>query len=161
MLAPRIAATALAAGALVAVAGPAFAGVEVNPNPVAPGGTVTVNDGLGARLCPDADKAATASSNGFAGGSITLTRGTQTLIGSGTAVSTPGTYQVSITCAGGTSSGPNTYNLVVSPQGPAATGDGASIMGSANGEFTALVTLVGAAGLGVIAWRRHRSGTKG
>ena len=156
MLTSRIAAAAVATGALLVTASPAFAGVEVNPNPVKPGGSVTVNDSFGSQLCPTTDKTATATSNGFVGGSISMTRGTMALVGSGKAVSKPGTYMVSITCASGLSSGPGTYNLVVAPRGGARTGDGASMAG-VGGENAGIAMLAGAGvlGLGALALRRR------
>lgn len=159
MLVSRIAAVTIAAGAMVAVAGPAFGQTEVNPNPVAPGGAVTVDDGYGSLFCPAADKTATATSNGFAGGSITLTRGTKALVGSGKAVTTPGTYNVSITCASGLSTGPGAYNLTVAPAGPVRTGDGASMM-KGGGELGGIAALAGAAGIGVFVLRR-KAGARG
>jgi hypothetical protein len=154
MLATRIAALTIATGALVAAAGPAFASVEVNPNPVAPGATVSVDDGYGSLLCPSTDKSAVATSNGFAGGKINLTRGTHALVGTGTAVTAPGTYQVAITCASATSSGPGTYNLVVAANGGAKTGDGASLLGSGTSEGAGIALLAGALGVGALALRR-------
>ena len=154
MIASRIAAVALATGALVIAAGPAFASVEVNPNPAAPGASVSVDDGFGSLLCPSTDKTAVATSNGFVGGSINLTRGTHALVGTGTAVSTPGTYQVAITCASGTSSGPGTYNLVIAANGGAKTGDGASLLGSGTSEAAGVALLGGALGVGALAVRR-------
>jgi hypothetical protein len=153
MLASRIAALTIATGALVVAASPAFAAVEVDPNPVAPGGTVTVDDGHGALLCPKTDKSAVATSNGFVGGQVALGRGTMALVGTGRAVSTPGSYTVSITCASGTSSGPNSYTLVVSAGG-AKTGDGASLLGSGGGEAAGIALLGGALGVGAIVLRR-------
>lgn len=154
MLSSRIAALSLATGALVLAATPAFAAVEVNPNPVAPGGTVTVNDSYGSQLCPSTDKTATANSNGFVGNSITLTRGTTALVGTGKAVSTPGSYQVSITCASGTTSGPGTYTLVISANGGAKTGDGASLLDSGTSETAGFALLGGAVAIGALALRR-------
>jgi len=154
MLASRVAALTLATGALVVAASPAFAAVEVNPNPVAPGGTVTVDDGFGSMLCPKSDTWATANSNGFQGNSIKLTRGTHTLVGSGKAVWKPGVYPVSITCASGVSSGPGTYNLVVSARGAARTGDGASILGSGTNEAAGIALLGGALAVGAVVVRR-------
>lgn len=154
MLASRVAALALAAGALVVAANPAFAAVEVDPNPVAPGGTVTVNDGFGSMLCPETDPWATADSKGFVGDSIKLTRGTHSLVGTGKAVWKPGTYPVSITCASGGSSGRGTFNLVVSARGAARTGDGASILGSGSNEAAGIAVLGAALAVGAVAVRR-------
>jgi hypothetical protein len=159
MLVSRIAAVTIAAGAMVAGAGPAFAQTEVNPNPVVPGGAVTVDDGYGSLFCPASDTTATASSNGFVGGSITLTRGTKALVGSGKAVTTPGTYDVSITCASKLSTGPRSYFLTVSPAGPIKTGDGASMM-KGGGELGGIAALAGAAGLGAFMLRR-KAGARG
>jgi hypothetical protein len=154
MLASRVAVLTLAAGVLVVAANPAFAAVEVDPNPVAPGETVTVNDGFGSMLCPKTDTWGTADSSGFVGGSIKLTRGTHSLVGTGKAVWKPGTYPVSITCASGGSSDPGTFNLVVSARGAARTGGGASILGSGGDEAAGIGLLGGALAVGTVVVRR-------
>ena len=156
MLASRIAALTIATGALVAAASPAFADVEVNPNPVSPGGAVWVNDGFRDLFCPSGDTWAIAKSEGFKGDTIKLTREDHhhALTGMGWAKDRPGTYGVSITCASGKHSGEDDETLVVSAKGSAHTGDGASVIGSGAGEATGLALLGGALAVGAVVVRR-------
>jgi hypothetical protein len=170
MLASRIAALTIATGALVVSAGPAFADVEVNPNPVSPGGAVWVNDGYRDLLCPSSDTWAIAKSEGFKDDTIKLTRDDSdhnkwtrdddhhALSGMGWAVDRPGTYDVSITCASDKSSDKSRdhdhYTLVVSARGSAHTGDGASLISSGTGDAAGLALLGGALAVGAVVVRR-------
>ena len=147
---------AVALAAVLAAASPAFADVEVNPNPVSPGSAVWVNDGYRQLFCPSTDRWAVATSKGFKGDSIKLTRqdSHHALVGMGWAVDRPGTYGVSIKCASGKSSGPHAETLVVSARGAARTGDGASLISSGSGEAAGLALLGGAVAIGAVAVRR-------
>jgi hypothetical protein len=154
MLASRIAALTIVTGALAAAASPAFADGSTNPPPVTPGSNVWITDGYTDSFCPTSDSSAIATSDGFKN-AITLTRGGgfHGLAGKGWAVDTPGSYGVSITCAGGKSSGAGFQTLVVSPKGAAHTGDGASLLGG-TADTVGVVLLGGALGVGVLASRR-------
>jgi hypothetical protein len=155
MQASRIAALTLATGALVATAGPAFAAYGgTNPPPVAPGSSIWITDGFTDSFCPSTDASAVAKSDGFTG-AITLTRGKgfHGLSGKGTAVDTPGSYAISITCASGKTSAADMQTLVVSPKGAAHTGDGASFLGG-SADTAGLALLGGALALGMVATRR-------
>ena len=156
MLATRIAALTFVTGALVAAASPAFAAAEpgTNPPPVAPGSSIWITDGFTDSFCPSTDATAVAKSDGFKG-AITLTRGEgfHGLSGKGMAVDTPGSYTVSITCAGGKTSAADLQTLVVSPKGAAHTGDGASFLGGST-DTAGLALLGGALAIGVVATRR-------
>ena len=155
MLASRIAALTIATGALVATAGPAFADYgSTNPPPVAPGSNVWITDGFTDSFCPSSDSSAIAKSDGFKD-AITLTRGGSFhgLAGKGWASDTPGSYDVSITCASGKTSAPDFQTLVVSPKGAAHTGDGASLLGGP-ADTAGLVLLGGALAVGMVVSRR-------
>lgn len=99
---------------------------------------------------------AVAKSDGFKTGSVNLTRGGtfKGLAGKGFAVDKPGSYEVSVTCASGKTSAADFQTLVVSPKGAAATGDGASLLGSGTNEATGLALLGGALALGTVVVRR-------
>lgn len=127
-----------------------------NPHPVAPGSSIWITDGFTESFCPSSDMSAVAKSDGFKNGSIDLTRGGtfKGLAGKGDAVDKPGSYAVSVTCASGKTSAANFQTLVVSPKGAAATGDGASILGSGANDATGLALLGGALALGTVVVRR-------
>ena len=156
MLASRIAALTIATGALAAAASPAFASVEVNPNPVSPGGAVWVHDSFRDMACPSTDTWAIAKSEGFKGDTIKLTRddNDEKLTGSGWAIERPGSYSVKIFCASGKPVDQDDYTLVISAKGAPHTGDGASILGSGTGEGTGLALLGGALAIGAVVVRR-------
>jgi hypothetical protein len=129
---------------VVAVCGAGTAGaatpnpIIIQPNPVAPGGFISVFDG------GNCDVPATGTVTFQSSGSVTIPSISisplQNMIG-GTgqipANATPGSYQVSLTCttSGGKSEGPFTGTLTVqsgastgvNPTGGAKTGDGASL----------------------------------
>ena len=156
MLASRIAALTIAAGALIASAGPAFAAYGGgNPHPVSPGSSVWINDGFNESFCPSSDTWAVAKSEGFKH-DIKLTRSSNFhgLNGRGPATDTPGSYDISITCSSGESSDPDFQTLVVAAKGAAHTGDGASLLGSGTGEGPGLALLGGALAVGTVVVRR-------
>jgi len=156
MPASRIAALAIATGALVATASPAFAAYGGgNPPPVSPGSSVWITDGFHDSFCPSSDTWAVAKSEGFKG-DIKLTRSGSFhgLSGRGLAADMPGSYDVSITCSSGKSSDPDFETLVVSAKGAAHTGDGASLLGSGTGEGAGLAMLGGALAVGTVVVRR-------
>lgn len=156
MLASRIAALTITTGALVAAASPAFADYgDNNPRPVSPGSVVWINDGFHDEFCPSSDTWAIAKSEGFKE-DIRLTRSDNFhgLSGKGSAIEIPGSYDVSVTCASGKSSDPNFETLVVSAEGAAHTGDGASLLGSRTGDAVGLALLGGALAVSVVVVRR-------
>ena len=139
--------------------------IIVQPNPVAPGGFISVFDG------GNCDFPATGTVTFQSSGSVTIPSISisplQNMIG-GTgripANATPGSYQVSLTCttSGGKSEGPFTGTLTVqsgasagvNPTGGAKTGDGASL-GKPGGLASGIALMV----IGGGAWfmlRRKR-----
>lgn len=129
-----LAAVCAAGSAVGATANP----IIIQPNPVAPGGTISVFDG------GNCDFPSTGTVTFTGGGSVAIPSISisplQNMIG-GTgpipANATPGTYQVSLTCttSAGQTEGPFTGTLTVAsgastgvnPTGGAKTGDGASL----------------------------------
>ncbi|MBR7826750.1 hypothetical protein KDK95_10590 [Actinospica sp. MGRD01-02] len=150
-----LAAVCAAGSAVGAAANP----IIIQPNPVAPGGTISVFDG------GNCDFPSTGTVTFTGGGSVAIPSirisPLQNMIG-GTgpipAKATPGTYQVSLTCttSGGHTEGPFTGTLKVAsgassgvnPTGGAKTGDGASLTTPGGlAEGIALVLIGGGAWL--------------
>lgn len=140
--------------------------IIVQPNPVAPGGFISVFDGGNC----DFPATGTVTFQGSGSGSVTIPpisiSPLQNMIGGSGQVpanATPGSYQVSLTCkTGGKSQGPFTGTLTVqsgastgvNPTGGAKTGDGASL-GKPGGLASGIALIV----IGGGAWfllRRKR-----
>ncbi|MCF2531828.1 hypothetical protein [Yinghuangia soli] len=136
-------------------------GAEVFPGSGSPGTKVTVNDG---NLC--AGTAASATSEAF--GTITLSKGTQTMVGSGTVKEVPnGSYGVKLTCGNGksasgsfsvtgsTSTKPTTPTT--KPTGGVKAGSGGTAETETAGLSAGGALLLGGGAFAVYALRRRSS----
>jgi hypothetical protein len=161
--------------AVLCTAGPAVAGsanaIIVQPNPVAPGGNISVFDG---GSC-DFPSTGTVTFQGPTGGAaipaISIDPLQNMIGGTGQipANATPGSYQVSLTCktVTGKTEGPFTGTLVVqsgastgvNPTGGAKTGDGASL--TTPGGLAEGIALVIAGGAAWFLLRRRGSVRQG
>ncbi|WP_436775545.1 hypothetical protein [Yinghuangia sp. YIM S09857] len=137
-------------------------GAEVFPGSGTPGTSITVNDG---NLC--AGTAASATSEAF--GTITLSKGTETMVGTGTVANVAaGSYAVKLTCGNGkTASGTfmvtggtaTTTPSTVKPNGGVKAGGGGTQSGiSAAGLAGGGALLIAGGALGVYAMRRRSTG---
>lgn len=171
----RRALTVLGGTALAALcaAGPAAAAVPnpiiIQPNPVAPGGTISVFDGGNCDF--PSTGTVTFQTDGGPGIPVITIGPLQNMIGgTGTVPANvpPGNYQVSLTCTvNGTNKkeGPFNGTLVVksgasngiNPSGGAKTGDGSSL--TTPGGLAEGIGLVGAGGIAWFLLRRHRRRT--
>ncbi|MEU8140222.1 hypothetical protein [Streptodolium elevatio] len=140
-------------------------GAEVFPGSGAPGTSITVNDG---NLC--AGTAASATSEAF--GTITLSQGTETMVGTGTVSNVAaGSYAVRLTCGngrtasgtfmvtGGTATATPTTTATAKPIGGVGAGGGGTQSDiSAAGLAGGGALLVAGGALGVYAMRRRGMG---
>lgn len=139
--------------------------VIIQPNPVAPGGTISVFDGGNCDF-PSTGTVTFQASGGVGIPSISLSPLQNMIGGQGQipASVAPGSYQVSVTCTtpGGRNEGPFTGTLTVqsgastgvNPGGGAQTGDGASL--ATPGGLTQGVALVAAGGAAWSLLRKRR-----
>lgn len=138
-------------------------GAEVFPGSGTPGTSITVNDG---NLC--AGTSASATSEAF--GTITLSQGTETMVGTGTVANVAaGSYAVRLTCGNGrTASGTFTVTggtatptatTTAKPIGGVSAGGGGAQSGiSAAGLAGGGALLAAGGALGVYAMRRRSTG---
>lgn len=137
-------------------------GAEVFPGSGTPGTKITVNDG---NLC--AGTSASATSEAF--GTITLSKGTQTMVGSGTVANVPsGSYAVKLTCGNGkTASGTFTVTGGTATTAPTTAKPIGGVKAGGGGTQSDISTaglagggalLVAGGALGVYAMRRRSAG---